>query len=383
MSQDVPVDSAVEVAERGGMGRPDARHVAPRAHERQRRVHGGRRRPRPRRSSAASRASSRFSTRSSTSPPRGTSRTRARSSATSTRPAARRRAGSWAARRRCRCASPPSSARARGAERARAADRPDLDRRDRRRATRFTVTRQARDRRDPAGARRADLLRPPLPPLRDQLTQHMPQGTLMKFEAVYDTAVLARQGPERPGRERERAREGHVRHLAAERQPRDHDGLHRRPRCPRSGRTRSADERRAGGAPELRELLRERGAQPARRRRVQLVDRGLEPRAARRRARARHPDRLRRGAARRRSAASTGPARRPRRTGTATWTARSARASVPRARCWPPFSPVFVRVSRLVRPDWGAARRCRLPNIGPGWSAEQGRSRRRGGGGAP
>jgi monoamine oxidase len=27
---------------------------------------------------------------------------------------------------------------------------------------------------------------PPLPPLRDQLTQHMPQGTLMKFEAIYD-----------------------------------------------------------------------------------------------------------------------------------------------------------------------------------------------------
>jgi len=28
--------------------------------------------------------------------------------------------------------------------------------------------------------------RPGLPPLRDQLTQHMPQGTLMKFEAIYD-----------------------------------------------------------------------------------------------------------------------------------------------------------------------------------------------------
>jgi monoamine oxidase len=28
---------------------------------------------------------------------------------------------------------------------------------------------------------------PPLPALRDQLTQHMPQGTLMKVEAVYDT----------------------------------------------------------------------------------------------------------------------------------------------------------------------------------------------------
>jgi monoamine oxidase len=28
---------------------------------------------------------------------------------------------------------------------------------------------------------------PPLPALRDQLTQHMPQGTLMKFEAIYPT----------------------------------------------------------------------------------------------------------------------------------------------------------------------------------------------------
>ena len=35
---------------------------------------------------------------------------------------------------------------------------------------------------------------PPLPPLRDQLTQHMPQGTLMKFEAVYDTAFWRAQG---------------------------------------------------------------------------------------------------------------------------------------------------------------------------------------------
>jgi len=28
---------------------------------------------------------------------------------------------------------------------------------------------------------------PPLPPLRDQLVQHMPQGSLMKFEAIYPT----------------------------------------------------------------------------------------------------------------------------------------------------------------------------------------------------
>jgi monoamine oxidase len=46
---------------------------------------------------------------------------------------------------------------------------------------------------------------PPLPPLRDQLTQRMPQGTLMKFDAVYDTPfwrdrgltgqVVSEQGP--------------------------------------------------------------------------------------------------------------------------------------------------------------------------------------------
>jgi monoamine oxidase len=36
--------------------------------------------------------------------------------------------------------------------------------------------------------------KPALPPLRDQLTQHMPQGTLMKFEAVYDTPFWRAQG---------------------------------------------------------------------------------------------------------------------------------------------------------------------------------------------
>jgi monoamine oxidase len=35
---------------------------------------------------------------------------------------------------------------------------------------------------------------PPLPPLRDQLTQHMPQGTLMKFEALYDQPFWRAKG---------------------------------------------------------------------------------------------------------------------------------------------------------------------------------------------
>jgi monoamine oxidase len=45
----------------------------------------------------------------------------------------------------------------------------------------------------PALAARIDY-DPPLPPLRDQLTQHMPQGTLMKFEAVYDTPFWRAKG---------------------------------------------------------------------------------------------------------------------------------------------------------------------------------------------
>ena len=35
---------------------------------------------------------------------------------------------------------------------------------------------------------------PALPPLRDQLTQHMPQGTLMKFEAIYDRPFWREKG---------------------------------------------------------------------------------------------------------------------------------------------------------------------------------------------
>src|SRR2546425_823684 len=35
---------------------------------------------------------------------------------------------------------------------------------------------------------------PPLPPLRDQLVQHMPQGSLMKFEAIYTTPFWRAKG---------------------------------------------------------------------------------------------------------------------------------------------------------------------------------------------
>jgi monoamine oxidase len=45
----------------------------------------------------------------------------------------------------------------------------------------------------PALAQRIDYS-PALPPLRDQLTQHMPQGTLMKFEAIYPTPFWRAKG---------------------------------------------------------------------------------------------------------------------------------------------------------------------------------------------
>ena len=51
---------------------------------------------------------------------------------------------------------------------------------------------------------------PALPALRDQLTQRVPQGSLIKFEAVRP-AVLAHSGPERPELQRPPAGPFHLR----------------------------------------------------------------------------------------------------------------------------------------------------------------------------
>ena len=71
---------------------------------------------------------------------------------------------------------------------------------------------------------------PDLPAERDQLTQRAPQGSLMKFDAVYDHAWWRDKGLIGPGRERERADQDHVRRLAGERHARRPARLHRRPR---------------------------------------------------------------------------------------------------------------------------------------------------------
>ena len=75
---------------------------------------------------------------------------------------------------------------------------------------------------------------PGLPAVRDQLTQRMPIGSLIKTIAVYDTPVLARPGPQRPGDERHRAGDGDVRRLAGQRHARGAAGVHRRRRRPRA-----------------------------------------------------------------------------------------------------------------------------------------------------
>ena len=71
-----------------------------------------------------------------------------------------------------------------------------------------------------------------LPSGRHQLTDRFPQGTLTKVAAVYDTAVLARAGLDRPGPVDRRPGVGDVRRLAAERQARDRLRLRRRRRGP-------------------------------------------------------------------------------------------------------------------------------------------------------
>ena len=191
---------------------------------------------------------------------------------------------------------------------------------------------------------------PPLPPLRDQLTQHMPQGTLMKFEAIYDTPFWRDKGLTGPGRERERPGQGHLRHSPPDGSPGHHDGLHRRPRGARLGgpaarasaappRCRTSPTTSATEALNPREVVEFNWS-------TEVWNRGCPVAVLG----ARHADRLRHRAARAGRAASTGPAPRPRPTGTATWTAPCAPASARRKRCSRGCRPCVSRVlDRAVR----------------------------------
>ena len=76
---------------------------------------------------------------------------------------------------------------------------------------------------------------PALPSWRDQLTQRLPAGSVIKLYCRLRRAVLAGRRPHRPGRVGGRAGQDHVRQLAAGRAARDPHGLHGGQRRSRSG----------------------------------------------------------------------------------------------------------------------------------------------------
>ena len=192
----------------------------------------------------------------------------------------------------------------------------------------------ARDRGDPADARRRIDYDPILPFERDQLTQRYGQGTADQGHRRLRRApsgAPAGTHRSRPLDDRVSV-ELHVRRFAARGAPGGRVRVRRWATMPAATRRCSAD---ATGARRCWSQLRERssGARPRRPReffetnwsRPALVA-GMSGRDSR----GGHAVReLRPAAAQARSVVSTGPARRPRPSGTATWTARSARASGP------------------------------------------------------
>ena len=98
---------------------------------------------------------------------------------------------------------------------------------------------------------------PPLPALRDQLTQRMPQGTVIKTMAIYERAVLARRRALRAGDERRRPGPRRLRQLTARTARRgccsasSRDGCARQlgaPATPASAARRSSPATRASSA---------------------------------------------------------------------------------------------------------------------------------------
>ena len=155
----------------------------------------------------------------------------------------------------------------------------------------------------------------------DEVRRHLPD------------AVLARGRTQRLRHQRHRRRPRGLRQHPARRRP----GRAARVR----GRLDVAEVRRAAGGPAppggaggVRRDVRPAGAQPGRLRRARLDQGALDRRRTDRAST--HPARSSSSArpSVRRTAACTGRAPRPRRTGRATWTVRSAPASAPPSRCW-------------------------------------------------
>ncbi len=117
----------------------------------------------------------------------------------------------------------------------------------------------AGDRRDPSDAHHQDRLRPPAAGAPRPADPAHAAGNADEVRGRVRHAVLAREGTQRSGRQRERAGQDHVRRVAVRRRPRHHDGLRGWPRrAGVAGPSRERAPRRR--VAELRQLLRARGA---------------------------------------------------------------------------------------------------------------------------
>ena len=172
---------------------------------------------------------------------------------------------------------------------------------------------------------------PILPFDRDQLTQRYGQGTLTKVAAVYDRPFWRDAGLTGSALDLVRPGQLHLRRLAAGRQARDRVRVRRRRPGPRLQPVVAVAPAR-GRARAVRDLLRVPGAQATRVLRDELGGRAVDARMPGRNPKHGDARRVRRPATRAGRAGSTGPGPRPRRSGTATWTAPCAPASVRRPR---------------------------------------------------
>ena len=209
-----------------------------------------------------------------------------------------------------------------------------------------TCARERVDRRAAARAgrdARSTSRRCPAP--RDQLTQRVPMGSVIKCMAIYDEPFWREDGLSGHGDQPARPGAGGLRQHAAERLARRADGLPRGPRRPRPGPGARGRAPRGRGR-QLRPPVRRARGEPHRLRREGLVERALLARLLRGRPDARHLDRLRPRPARADRPHPLGRAPRPRPAGWATSTARSRRAGGPRPRCWPPRAPPPAAAAR-------------------------------------
>ena len=151
---------------------------------------------------------------------------------------------------------------------------------------------------------------PPLPGHRDQLTQRMPLGTVVKCMAIYDEPFWRADGLSGQATSDAGPVQGHLRQLAARRLARRAARLPRGPPRARSWGGCPQAERRAAVVDCFARLFGPRAARAGALRRAPLGRGGVDPRLLRLPHAHRRLDRLRPRAARADRAASTGPARR-------------------------------------------------------------------------